>query len=126
MTRFYGVPTRPGSGEVDLRPEPAPTGRLLMSRKHTCGHWYPDTSTTCGQDALLYPSGAYCEPHSPATMSGHPIPIPNPEWTAAAFRARARTRPDPLDNLPDTCPHDEPKGPRYCALCRRNARKAHP
>jgi hypothetical protein len=124
MTRFYGVPTRPGSGEVDLRPEPAPTGRLLMSRKHTCGHWYPDTSTTCDQDALLYPSGAYCEPHSPATMSGHPIPIPNPEWTAAAFRARARTRPDPLDNLPDTCPHDEPKGPRYCALCRRIARKA--
>ena len=93
-----------------------------MSRKHTCGHWYVDTSTTCGQDARLYPSGTYCDPHSPAAMSGRPIPIPDPQWTAKAFRERNRHRRDPLDNLPDTCPHEEPKGPRYCALCRRKAR----
>lgn len=93
-----------------------------MSRKHVCGHWFPETRTYCGQDAALYPSGAYCKPHSPATMSGRVIPTPDPQWTAQAFRARARRTPDPLDNLPDTCPHDEPRGPRYCALCRRHAR----
>lgn len=93
-----------------------------MAKTWRCAAWNPTLGVECGQDALLYVCGPRCGPHSPAAVSGRTVPVPAPEWTAKAFRERAGHRTDPLDNLPDQCPHDEPKGPRYCALCRRKAR----
>lgn len=66
----------------------------------------------CDEPGRLYPFGWRCADHGPP-----PPPTPNPEWTAAAFKAR-RGKPD---NLPEECLHGEPRGPRYCPLCRRQA-----
>ena len=110
-------------GEVDLRPEPASSkGVSRVAKTWRCAAWNPTLGVACGQEASLYVCGPRCGPHSPAAVSGRTVPVPAPEWTAKAFRERAGHRTDPLDNLPDQCPHDEPKGPRYCALCRRKAR----
>lgn len=111
------------AGEVDLRPEPASSkGVSRVAKKWRCAAWNPTLGVACGEDASLYTCGPRCGPHSPAAVSGRTVPVPAPEWTAKAFRERSRHMPSPLDNLPDHCPHDEPKGPRYCALCRRKAR----
>lgn len=111
------------TGEVDLRPEPASSkGVSRVPKTWRCASWDTPARAECGQDARLYPCGPRCDAHSPAAVSGRPVPVPAPEWTAKAFRERAGHRRDPLDNLPDQCPHAEPKGPRYCALCRRKAR----
>lgn len=95
-----------------------------MKRTYTCASMNPATGGICGQEARPYICGPRCDPHSPWAMAGHTIPVPKPEWTAEGFRRRAEASRGAIpDNLPETCSHGEPKGPRYCALCKAQARK---
>lgn len=76
----------------------------------------------CGQPAAPYTCGPRCDTHAPWRYStGHPPPVPDPEQTAAAFLARSRGEPLPGAE----CPHEEPRGARYCALCRRIAKETY-
>lgn len=88
--------------------------------RNTCAAWTDHGD--CGQSALPYICGPRCDAHAPWRYgTGHPPPVPDPEQTAAAFAARARGEPMPWAE----CPHEEPRGARYCALCRRAAKDAH-
>lgn len=89
-------------------------------RQRTCCAWVDGAA--CGAPAVLYPAGHYCGDHAPWRYgTGHPPPIPDPEQTAEAFRSRARY--GVFQALDGPCPHDEPRGARYCALCRSEARR---
>lgn len=44
-------------------------------------------SPGCEHPARLYPCGLRCDPHSPAAVAGHTVPVPDPARTAAALRA---------------------------------------
>lgn len=89
-----------------------------------CCFWYAETKTECGRPARGYVCGPRCDKHSPATLAGRTVPVPDPQWTAEAFRRRAKDlRLTGGLTLPEVCPHDEPKGPRYCALCKAEAKE---
>lgn len=85
-------------------------------KQYTCAAWTP-TGIACGEPARFYPCGPRCDPHSPWAIHGRTLPKPDPQWTAQGFLQHKPAMPGQV--WPEECDHGEPKGPRYCGLCRK-------
>lgn len=54
----------------------------------SCDHWAQ--GAYCGvPDTRRYVSGNRCDPHAPAALAGRTVPIPDPDATLEALRAKA-------------------------------------